>query len=81
VIAGDFNKIAIEDTAFLTDQGLTRVIESGIPTHTKGNTLDGVWTSMKVTSCTLTDGLPEVTDHSLVNISFLLDKEVSRVIP
>jgi hypothetical protein len=65
VIAGDFNSIAIKDTEFLRTLGLERVIADGVPTHTKGNTLDGIWTNLKVTSCILTDALPDITDHSL----------------
>jgi|LauGreDrversion4_2_1035121.scaffolds.fasta_scaffold281967_1 hypothetical protein len=61
--------------------GLNRVIEEGIPTQSKGNTLDGIWTNLKVTKCTLTDFIPEIIDHSLCQITILLDKDISRTIP
>jgi hypothetical protein len=81
IIAGDFNKIAMKDVTFLETLGLFRVVEDGIQTHSKGGTLDGIWTNLRVTSCVLTDGLPDITDHSLVQVNLLMDKEVSRILP
>lgn len=61
--------------------GLNRVIEEGIPTHSKGNTLYGIFTNLKVTKCTLTDVLPDIIDYSLCQINILLDNDISRTIP
>lgn len=58
VIAGDLNKLAMEKTKFLKDQySLQRVNPEEINAHCKGGVLDGVWTNMKVTSCSLTEDL------------------------
>lgn len=45
--------------------------------------MNGIWVSpnMEVTAVTLKDGTREVTDHSLVEVSILLDKDVSRSLP
>jgi hypothetical protein len=50
IIAGDFNKIAMKDVTFLETLGLFRVVEDGIQTHSKGGTLDGISTNLRVTS-------------------------------
>ena len=58
--------------------GLERVTPSNVSTHQLGNTLDGVWTNMRTTSCTLHDSVSLVTDHSMVEVGLLIDKDVSR---
>jgi len=40
VLVGDFNKIAIGKVDFLESFSLVRVVEQGVATHLKGNTLD-----------------------------------------
>ncbi len=62
---------------------MTRVTPAGVATHHRGNTLDGVWVSsnIKVTKVTLKDGIREVTDHSMIELSLLLDKKVTRELP
>jgi hypothetical protein len=69
VVADDCNKIAMEKFKFVEDKfGLQRIIPDNVPTHFNGNTLDSLWTSLKVTSCTLVDGLKEVTNHSMIKL-------------
>ena len=63
------------------DFGLKRIIASDVATHNLGNNLDGIWTNMKVTSCTLHDGLTDITDHSLIEVNLLVDETVSRKLP
>jgi hypothetical protein len=62
---------------------MTRVVPEGVGTHSRGNTLDGVWVSanIKITKATLKDGIKEVTDHSKIELSFLLDKSENRKLP
>jgi len=84
VIFGDLNKIAIDRVIFLEEKyQLIRVTPPNEPTHSKGNTLDGMWVSptIKVTSATMKDGMREVTDHSMLEVSLLLIKEVSLALP
>ena len=79
VVAGDFNKIAMEGVDFIEkDFGLTRIVASNIETHNLGNNLDGIWTNMKNSSCILHDGLVDITDHSMIEVSLLVDESVSR---
>jgi hypothetical protein len=81
MVVKDFNKIDMEKVLFLEDSyEMTRVITEGVATHSRCNTLDGVWVSanIKITTTTLKDGIKEVTDHSMIELSFLLDKNANR---
>ena len=63
------------------DFGLKRIIASDIATHNQGGNLDGIWTNMATTACVLHDGLSDITDHSLIEVSLLIDETVSRQLP
>ena len=81
VVVGDFNKIAMQSIGFLdSSYKLDRVIEEGVPTHQLGGCLDGVWTNMKYSSVSLTEGMREVTDHSMIQFSLLIDGDVKRTL-
>lgn len=62
---------------------MIRVTPKNLPTQELGITLDGVWVSasIKVTKAKLKDGIREITDHIMIELSLILDSNVSRSLP
>lgn len=62
---------------------MVRITPEGVTTHDKGNALYGIWVSpnFKVIKATLKDGLNDVKDHSMIEVTLFLDKSFSRSLP
>ena len=82
IIAGDLNRVGMKKCAFLESQyQLKPSIDSDTATHKLGGHLDNVWSNLTVTATKLVNQLDFISDHSLFEIKFLVEKEVSRKIP
>jgi hypothetical protein len=65
----------------VNEYNLIKVIPDDLPTHTKGGSLDGLWTTLEVTSAVLKSELSEISDHSMIIAKLKIGKEVKRTIP